>query len=58
MKDSICSELVPGRWPLRDESADEILRHVVITARDGPGMHGLPPEVVDNLRAAIAEREP
>ena len=58
MKDSICGELVPGGWQFLDESADEILRQVVISARGRSGMDGVPPEVVDKLRAAIAEQEP
>ena len=58
MKDSICGELVLGGWQFRDESADEILRQVVISARGRSGMDGVPPEVVDKLRAAIAERKP
>jgi predicted small metal-binding protein len=58
LKDSICGELVPGGWQFLDESADEILRQVVISARGRSGMDGVPPEGDDKLRAAIAEREP
>jgi predicted small metal-binding protein len=58
LKDSICGELVRGGWQFLDESPDEILRRVVISARGRSGIAGVPPEVVDKLRAAIAEREP
>jgi predicted small metal-binding protein len=57
LKDSICGELVRGGWQFRDESANEILWQVVVSAPGRSGMDGVPPEVVDKLRAAIAERE-
>jgi len=51
--------LVPGCWAtFHGETDEEILRQVVVHARDEHGMDQVPPEVVDEIRAEISEREP
>ena len=59
MKEFRCGVLVPGCWAtFQGESDDEILRQVVVHARQEHGMDQVPPEVVDEIRAEISEREP
>jgi predicted small metal-binding protein len=59
MKEFRCGELVPGcEAKFRSESEDEILQQVAVHARDEHGMDEVPPEVVDNIRARIAEQQP
>ena len=59
MKEFRCGVLVPGCWEVfQGESEDEILRQVVVHARAEHGMDEVPPEVVDEIRAEISEREP
>jgi predicted small metal-binding protein len=57
MKEFVCGELVPGcDTVIEGESDDEILEKVALHAREEHGMHEVPPEVEDNVRAAIVER--
>ena len=59
MKEFSCGELVPGcEARFQGESEDEILRQVATHARDEHGMDEVPPEVVDTIRASIAEQQP
>ena len=58
MKEFKCGVLVPGCWAtFHGESDDEILRQVVVHAREEHGMDQVPPEVVDEIVAEISERE-
>ena len=58
MKEFKCGVLVPGCWAtFRGESDDEILRQVVVHAREEHGMDQVPPEVVDDIISEISERE-
>jgi predicted small metal-binding protein len=57
MKEFRCGELVPGCGAaFQAESEKEILEHIAAHARDEHGMDEVPPEVVDQIRAAISER--
>lgn len=57
MKEFKCGEVVPGCDAVLDgESDGEILEKVRVHARDAHGMDEVPPEVEDNVRAAIVER--
>jgi predicted small metal-binding protein len=59
MKEFRCGVLVPGCWAtFEGESDDEILRQVAVHAREEHGMDEVPPEVIDEIRAGIAEQEP
>jgi predicted small metal-binding protein len=59
VKEFRCGALVPGCWAtFEGESEDEILRQVVVHAREEHGMDQVPPEVVDEIRAGISERGP
>jgi predicted small metal-binding protein len=59
MKEFRCGELVPGcEAAFRGESEDDILQQVVAHARDEHGLHEVPPEVLDDIRAGISERSP
>jgi predicted small metal-binding protein len=59
MKEFRCGALVPGCWAtFQGESDDEILRQVVVHAREQHDMEQVPPEVVDEIVAGISEREP
>ena len=59
MKQFRCGVLVPGCWAtFHGETDEEILRQDVVHARDEHGMDQVPPEVVDEIRAEISEREP
>ena len=59
MKEFSCGAMVPGCWAtFQGESDDEILRQVVVHARDVHGMDEVPPDVADEIRASISEREP
>jgi predicted small metal-binding protein len=56
MKVFLCGTLVPGCGAaFEGESEAEILEHVAVHAREEHGMDEVPPEVVDTIRAAIAE---
>jgi predicted small metal-binding protein len=58
VKEFKCGVLVPGCWAtFHGESDDEILRQVVVHAREEHGMGQVPPEVVDNIVSEISERE-
>jgi predicted small metal-binding protein len=57
MKEFRCGVLVPGcAAAFEGESDDEILTRIADHARDEHGMDEVPPEVVDQIRAAISER--
>ena len=57
MKEFRCGELVPGCGAaFRSESENEILQQIEAHARDDHGMYEVPPEIVDTIRASIAER--
>lgn len=59
MKEFRCGALVPGCWAIfQGETDDEILRQVVVHAREEHGMDQVPPEVVDEIVSEISEREP
>jgi predicted small metal-binding protein len=59
MKEFSCGEVVPGcTTTFHAESEEEILEQVGTHAREEHGMDEIPPEVVDTIRAAIADREP
>ena len=51
--------LVPGCYAtFQGESDEEILRQVVVHAREQHGMDQVPPDVVNEIRAEITERDP
>ena len=57
MKEFRCGAIVPGcETVFEGESEDEILQQIAVHARDDHGMHEVPPEVVDTIRAEIYER--
>ena len=57
MKEFRCGAIVPGcETTFQGESEDEILQQIAAHARDDHGMHEVPPEVVDTIRAEIYER--
>ena len=57
MKEFRCGELVPGcDTVIEGESDDEVLERVAEHARAAHAMDEVPPEVEDNVRAAIVER--
>jgi predicted small metal-binding protein len=59
MKEFKCNALVPDCWAgFEGETDDEILQQVAVHAREEHGMDELPPEIVDQIRAAISERSP
>jgi predicted small metal-binding protein len=54
-----CGVLVPGCYAtFQGESDEEILRQVVVHAREQHGMDQVPPDVVNEIRAEITERDP
>jgi predicted small metal-binding protein len=58
MKEFRCGELVPGcTASFQAESDDEIMQQVAVHAREEHGMDEVPPEVADQARAAIRERQ-
>ena len=57
MKAFSCGTLVPGcAATFEAPSEDELLEKIAAHARDEHGMDEVPPEVVDDIRAAIADR--
>lgn len=57
MKEFRCGVLVPGCYAtFEGESDEEILRQVVVHAREEHGMEQVPPDVVAEIRAEISER--
>jgi predicted small metal-binding protein len=59
MKEFSCNVLVPDCWATFEGETDgEVLEQVAVHAREEHGMHELPPEVVDQVRAAISELSP
>ena len=57
MKEFRCGTIVPGcETTFQGKSDDEILEQIAVHARDDHGLHEVPPEVVDTIRAAISER--
>jgi predicted small metal-binding protein len=58
LKEFRCGVLVPGCWAtFHGENDEEILRQVVVHAREEHNMDEVPPEVVAEIRAEISERE-
>jgi len=56
VKEFRCGDLVPGcPTKLQGESEEEILEQVAVHARDAHGMEEVPPEVVAEVRAVIAD---
>ena len=56
MKEFSCGTMVPGCYAtFQGESEDEILKQVVVHARQEHGMDEVPPEVVAEIRAEITE---
>jgi predicted small metal-binding protein len=59
MKEFKCGTIVPGcATVFEGESESVILDQIADHARDAHGMHEVPPEVVDSIRANIVERAP
>jgi len=59
MKEFRCNVLVADCWAAFEGETDgEILEQVAVHAREEHDMDELPPEVVDQIRGAIAERSP
>jgi predicted small metal-binding protein len=57
MKEFRCGKLVPGcDTVIEGESDDEVLEQVAVHAREAHGMDEVPPEVQENVRAAIVEQ--
>jgi predicted small metal-binding protein len=57
MKEFKCGTIVPGcATVFEGESESVILDQIADHARDAHGMHEVPPEVVDSIRANIVER--
>ena len=58
MKEFNCGAVVPGcSATFEGETEESILQQVAIHARDAHGMDDVPPEVVDQVRATIHDRE-
>jgi len=58
MKEFCCGAVVPGCWAtFEGESDEEILKQVAVHAREVHGMDEVPPDVADEIRAEISERE-
>jgi predicted small metal-binding protein len=56
MKEFRCGTIVPGCTTVFEgESESAILDQIADHARDAHGMHEVPPEVVDSIRANITE---
>lgn len=56
MKAFVCGAMVPScSAAFEAESEEELLVHIVAHARDAHGMHEVPPEVMDTIRAAITD---
>ena len=57
MKEFVCGAMVPScEAVLEAESEQELLVHIVAHARDAHGMHEVPPEVMDQIKAVITDR--
>ena len=58
MKEFSCGQVVPGcSATFEGESEESILQQVAIHARDDHGMEEVSPEVVDQVRAGIRDRD-
>ncbi len=56
MKAFLCGVLVPGcEAGFEAETEPELLAQIAAHARDEHGMHEVPPEVLDAIRATITE---
>jgi predicted small metal-binding protein len=59
MKEFKCGAIVPGcNTVFEGESESDILDQIADHARDEHGMHEVPPEVIDSVRANITDRSP
>ena len=57
MKEFVCGAMVPScDAVLEAESEQELLVDIVTHARDAHGMHEVPPEVMDQIKAVITDR--
>lgn len=57
MKEFVCGAMVPScDAVLEAETEDDLMLHIVAHARDAHGMHEVPPEVMDSIRAVITDR--
>jgi len=51
-----CNDVVSGcTWVGRAEDELELLAEITVHAREDHGMHEVPPEVADTIRAAIKD---
>ena len=58
MKEFRCGELIPGcEAAFHGDTDDEVLEQIATHAREDHGMDEVPPEVVDQIRASISERQ-
>jgi predicted small metal-binding protein len=59
MKEFKCGAIVPGcSTVFEGETESAILEQIADHARDEHGMHDVPPEVIDSVRANITDRPP
>lgn len=59
VKEFSCSAVVPGcAAQFEGETEESILQQVAIHAHEEHGMDQVPPELVDQVRAGIQDREP
>ncbi len=57
MKAFVCGALVPGcDAAFEADTEEELLDQIAAHARDEHGMHEVPPEILDTIRATITER--
>ena len=57
MREFKCGKLVPGCDTVIEGMTDEeIMERVAVHAREAHGMHEVPPEVADTVRATIEDR--
>jgi predicted small metal-binding protein len=56
MKQFNCGDVVPGcEWVARNEDEQELFAEIHVHAQETHGMHEVPPEVMDMIRAVIRE---
>ena len=57
MKEFVCGAMVPScDAVLEAENEDDLIVDIVAHARDAHGMHEVPPEVMDSIKAVITDR--
>ncbi len=58
MKEFSCGAVVPGcDARFEGENEEEILQQVAVHAREAHGMEDVPPDVVEQVRAGISDRQ-